>query len=352
MLLFCKGECKLAVNRHQGIYDNGKVLPQVYRERVLDLHHQGFLQRQISQNMRVSIGYVNKVVQFYENNNSSLAAPRTTPVRNKMSADVVEYLESEKLCKPSMYTSELQQHLLLDGVSPPGQLPSTSAIKKCIREDCRMTKKKVSQVPKESLSEENTEYTDFYLDQIAHHDYTKLHFFDECSVIVTSGNRVYGNSYIGKPAIEIQRYASNANYTLNLLHSANGVDYFDVLRGPSNGMELLNFFNEALSINRIDGSTILENGDVVIMGNGGFHHGHFTEAVLRDILNEHGVRLLFQPAYSPHPNTCEFCFHPVKCYLKQNSSLTADETEIVIGEAESKISPANSIAYFRKCGYV
>ena len=269
-----------------------------------------------------------------------------------MSADVVEYLESEKLCKPSMYTSELQQRLLLDGVSPPGQLPSPSAIKKCIREDCRMTKKKVSQVPKESLSEENTEYTDFYLDQIAHHDYTKLHFFDECSVIVTSGNRVYGNSYIGKPAIEIQRYASNANYTLNLLHSANGVDYFDVLRGPSNGMELLNFFNEALSINRIDGSTILENGDVVIMGNGGFHHGHFTEAVLRDILNKHGVRLLFQPAYSPHPNICEFCFHPVKCYLKQNSSLTADETEIVIGEAESKISPANSIAYFRKCGYV
>ena len=191
-----------------------------------------------------------KVVQFYENNNSSLAAPRTTPVRYKMSADV-ECLESEKLCK-------LQQRLLLDGVSPPGQLPSTSAIKKCIREDCRMTKKKVSQVPKESLSQENTEYTDFYLDQIAHHDYTKLHFFDECSVIVTSGNRVYGNSYIGKPAIEIQRYASNANYTLNLLHSANGVDYFDVLRGPSNGMELLNFFNEALSINRVDGSTILK----------------------------------------------------------------------------------------------
>lgn len=39
-----------------------------------------------------------------------------------------------------------------------------------------MTKKKVSQVPKESLSEENTEYTDFYLDQIAHHDYQNFIF--------------------------------------------------------------------------------------------------------------------------------------------------------------------------------
>ena len=79
---------------------------------------------------------------------------------------------------------------------------------------------------------------------------------------MTAGNRVYGNSYLGEPAIEFQRYASNANYTLNLLHSIHGVDYFDVLRGPSNSMELLNFFNEALSVNRADGTTILENGDM------------------------------------------------------------------------------------------
>ena len=48
---------------------------------------------------------------------------------------------------------------------------------------------------------------------------------------------MYGNSYIGEPVIEIQHYTSNANYTLNLLHSVNGVaDYSDVLRGPSNGI--------------------------------------------------------------------------------------------------------------------
>ena len=39
-----------------------------------------------------------------------------------------------------------------------------------------MTKKKVSQVPKESLSQTNTEYTDYFLDQIGQRDYTKLHF--------------------------------------------------------------------------------------------------------------------------------------------------------------------------------
>ena len=70
-----------------------------------------------------------------------------------------------------------------------------------------MTKKKVCQVPTESLSQANTEYTDYFLDQVGR-DYTELHFFDESSVIVTTGNRVYGNSYIGEPAIEFQRYAS------------------------------------------------------------------------------------------------------------------------------------------------
>jgi len=50
LFLFGEGECKLAVNRQQG-YDNGKFPPQVYWERVLDPHYQGFLQRQISQNV-------------------------------------------------------------------------------------------------------------------------------------------------------------------------------------------------------------------------------------------------------------------------------------------------------------
>ena len=39
-------------------------------------------------------------------------------------------------------------------------------------------------------------------------------------------------------------------------------------------MELLIFFNEAVSVNRVDGSTILENSEVVIMDNCGFHHRH------------------------------------------------------------------------------
>ena len=39
---------------------------------------------------------------------------------------------------------------------------------------------------------------------------------------------------------EIQRYASSANFTINLLHSFCGVDFYNILDGPPNGLELLN----------------------------------------------------------------------------------------------------------------
>lgn len=115
---------------------------------------------------------------------------------------------------------------------------------------------------------------------------------------------------------------------------------------------MLNFCDEALAVERADGSPILELGDCIIMDNCGFHQGHQVEPLLRDILQEHGINLLFQPSYSPHQNTCEFCFNQVKGHLTQNTSLTLYETEIAIGEAVSKIDASNSVAYFRNCGYL
>ena len=86
------------------------------------------------------------------------------------------------------------------------------------------------------------------------------------------------------------------------------------------------------------------------MDNCGFHHGHFVEPLMRDMLGEHGVNLLFQPAYSPYLNTYEHCFHQLKCFLRKNTLLTQNKTEIAIGEGIRKITAVNSIGYFRKCG--
>ena len=98
----------------------------------------GLRKKNISDTVRVSVGYVSKVVKNYENNNISFPPMRKLPARDVVTEDVMEYIESEKLYKPSMYTKEIQQRLLLDGVSPPNHLPSQSAIKECIQNDCKI----------------------------------------------------------------------------------------------------------------------------------------------------------------------------------------------------------------------
>ena len=99
-------------------------------------------------------------------NNTSLPPTRKLATRNVVTQDVVDYIESEKLCKPSTYTSEPQQRLLLDGVSPLHLLPSQSAMKKkIVREDCFMTKKKLRQLPTESSSDVNINCKDYFLDK-------------------------------------------------------------------------------------------------------------------------------------------------------------------------------------------
>ena len=81
-----------------------------------------------------------------------------------MNPEVISSIETEKLMKPSVYVRELQDRLLLDGVVHPLDLPSKSAISKCIREDLYMTKKKIQQIPSESQRSDNKQL----LDEVEH----------------------------------------------------------------------------------------------------------------------------------------------------------------------------------------
>ena len=168
----------------------------------------------------------------------------------------------------------------------------------------------------------------------------------------TTSNRQYGSSYRGTEAIEVQRYASNATFTVNLLHSIFGVDFYNIIPGASNGGELISFFDYALECQKDNGLPVFIEGDTVIMDNCGFHHGRTTERLLREMLGDKGVNLLFQPPYSPHLNTCENCFHQMKQTMRCNEQLSQSYTEMAIIDALNNITAAQSVNYFRHCGYV
>lgn len=343
---------QLRINQSGGLYDNGRNLPQFIRERVLDLHHAGLSQRGIAQELCTSRHFVQNVMHDYDATNSSCQPVKGHKGRFVLTPNAIECIENEKLCKPSIYCTELQNRLVLDGVVHPADLPHSSTISYLLRKELLMTKKRIHAVPSESKTQEIEDDTNFYLDRVSDLNVSSVHFFDEAGVSKTTMNRRYGHATIGVPAFEVQRSASNANYTINLMHSCLGVDHVSVIEGASNGNEMLLFFEDAIDITRQDGSVILERGDTVIMDNCPFHHGRFAEVNLRNMLAEYGVNLLFQPPYSPHFNTCELCFHQIKAFLNHHQMLAENETEIAIYEACSRISPQNSVSYFRHCGYV
>ena len=78
------------------------------------------------------------------------------------------------------------------------------------------------------------------------------------------------------------------------------------------------------------------------MDNCGFHHARHVEPVLRDMLANRGLRLVYQPPYHPEYNTCEMCFRHLKGVLRSFPKFAEEHTEIAILHGLSKITHLTS----------
>jgi hypothetical protein len=171
-------------------------------------------------------------------------------------------------------------------------------------------------------------------------------------VIKTSGNRNYRSSKLGDRAVEVQKYASNANFTINLCCGYFGIDYFDIIEGPSNAHEMLAFFDQVLQQKNLMGNPVFAQGDCVVMDNCGFHHHRFGEMLLRRMLQNHGCSLVFLPPYSPEYNVVEYFFRLTRFGLQRNTRFTEQYTELATANAIASIPSKYLPSLYRKCGYV
>ena len=119
-------DVQLRQNINGGIYDNGRSLPTMYRDRILDLHHDGLGERHIAREVRVGHTYVGKVIKRYDESNTDLRAQRSHFAKPEVDQTASEYIECCRLMNPSIYGSEIRQRLLLDGVVHPVDIPSVS----------------------------------------------------------------------------------------------------------------------------------------------------------------------------------------------------------------------------------
>ncbi|XP_070560238.1 paired box protein 2 homolog [Ptychodera flava] len=292
------------------------------------------------------------VRRFNETGDVLPAKVNQTPVNTKLTPNVLEYISYYKTVKPSMYAREIQQKLLEDGVCNVQSLPSRQTVDRAIREKLFMSRKKISRLPYEACTEENQQKQLDFVEEMSNFRPEQLHWFDEASVVRTEGNRRYGHSIVGTPAVEIQRYASNATYTINLLVSVFGVDHADIIEGPSNGYEMMNFFEEAVVQTHETGLPCLSPGDCVIMDNCPFHHARHVEPHLIELLRQRGVRLIYQPPYNPQYNVCEYCFRHMKSTLRENEQLTYNYTELAIANSITRLTPRICQNLAIEAGYV
>jgi transposase len=335
-------------NKVNGLYFSGRPTDLQTRTKVLDMYLQGKAFSEISKTTGLTARGARKICQHYENSGSLTPCPLNGSERSILTNNVIQHIEYYKTCKPSIYNKEIRENLINEEVCTEQNVPSLSSISKSIRNDLGYSFKKLSCIPVEK--ERHHAKQDQYIEAMMDINPINVHFFDECSVNKTTGNRTRGHSEIGKPAFEVQRYSSNATHTVNLLVGYFGIYCYDIIEGPSNGLCLLEFFNHAIHARDNENNPVLTPNDVVVMDNCGFHHAALVEPFLRDILAANGVSLVFQPPYSPECNVCELCFGHLKTVLRRNEKYSSNYTELAIADAISTITPTMCKHFFRHCG--
>lgn len=91
----------------------------------------------------------------------------------------------------------------------------------------------------------------------------------------------------------------------------------------------------------------LRPGQIVILDNVSFHQA----AVIRELIEACGCRLLFLPPYSPDFAPIEHAFSKLKTTLRTTAARTQATLDAAITAALDRITAADARGWFRHCGY-
>ncbi|XP_028428276.1 paired box protein Pax-3b isoform X2 [Perca flavescens] len=122
------------VNQLGGVFINGRPLPNHIRHKIVEMAHHGIRPCVISRQLRVSHGCVSKILCRYQETGSirpgaiggSKPKQGTTP-------DVEKRIEEYKRENPGMFSWEIRDKLLKDGICDRNNVPSVSSISRTMR---------------------------------------------------------------------------------------------------------------------------------------------------------------------------------------------------------------------------
>ncbi|XP_076022781.1 paired box protein Pax-7-like isoform X2 [Genypterus blacodes] len=122
------------VNQLGGVFINGRPLPNHIRHKIVEMAHHGIRPCVISRQLRVSHGCVSKILCRYQETGSIRpGAIGGSKPRHMASPDVERRIEEYKRDNPGMFSWEIRDKLLKDGVCDRSTAPSVSSISRVLR---------------------------------------------------------------------------------------------------------------------------------------------------------------------------------------------------------------------------
>ncbi|XP_028395745.1 uncharacterized protein LOC114519771 [Dendronephthya gigantea] len=354
------------VSKYGRSYRNGKAVEGDLRRLVIDRclaaggdRISGFLSTSftaIAHELKLSPNSVSKIWRRFCESNSEDPIQRGGDFSSKLTPGDLELIETLTKIRGSISLREL--YSVLDELGDVGGDISLSSISRAIKRKLlsghSYSRKRITHVARERFTPENMLYTQLFVNYLSSKDPKKIKFFDESGVKTPDiGTRRYGHAPLGQRCVEVIRKMESPNITLNLLVSLDGPMYFNLVEGPTNTIQFLNFFAEASeATNLMSEGPAIEVGDIIVMDNLGIHH-YDGGRILEEYLEEMGVELIFTPTYSPDLNPVELCFAKIKTKLNGEFSDTVHENlKLAVMDAVETITPTDMVGYYQATSYM
>uniref|UniRef100_A0A8C9ZY63 Paired domain-containing protein n=1 Tax=Sander lucioperca TaxID=283035 RepID=A0A8C9ZY63_SANLU len=119
------------VNQLGGVFINGRPLPRVVRQRIVELAQRGVRPCEISRRLRVSHGCVSKILVRYNETGSIIPRMIGGSKPKVATPRVVQMILHLKHSNPTMFAWEIRDRLLLERVCDHDSVPSISSINRC-----------------------------------------------------------------------------------------------------------------------------------------------------------------------------------------------------------------------------
>ncbi|XP_017295688.1 paired box protein Pax-7 isoform X2 [Kryptolebias marmoratus] len=121
------------VNQLGGVFINGRPLPNHIRHKIVELAHHGVRPCVISRQLRVSHGCVSKILCRYQETGSIRPGAIGGSKPRVPTLDVEKKIEELKQNNPGMFSWEIRDKLLRDGMCDSRTIPSVSSISRVLR---------------------------------------------------------------------------------------------------------------------------------------------------------------------------------------------------------------------------